>query len=266
MSIVYTALLFFALLGSAAVGWAARGRLHERHVSHEAVDSIRLLMGMLLTFAALVLGLLTSNAKQRFDGFNNDLSAYSVVLVELDHRLRTYGPDADDIRALLRSYTASAIAETWPDETPPAGKYPRLAQAAGPAGVEGVELGDMLSDVDMRIERLVLPDEFHRQIATSLRELLARAIEQRWRLIFAAGSTISWPFMLVLTSWLTIIFAIFGLTSPRSRLVYAVVGLSALSIASPVYLIISYTETRTGLIQLSSSPMRAALSHMDRAS
>ena len=91
----------------------------------------------------------------------------------------------------------------------------------------------------------------------------SKAVEQRWQLIFSARSTVSWPFLLVLTSWLSIIFAIFGLTSPRSRLVYAVVGLSALSIASPLYLILDYTEAQTGLLKLSSFPMRTALAHMD---
>jgi len=227
------------------------------------VESIRLIMGMLLTFSAIVLGLLTSNAKQRYDGWNRDLSAFGVVLVELDHRLRTYGPEADGIRSLLRSYTAAALADTWPNEPAPSGRYPRFSHASNQSSVEGTELGEMLSEIDVEIENLTPRDDFHRQTAARLRDRVANAIEQRWRLIFAANSTISWSFLLVLTSWLSIIFAIFGLTSPRGRLVYAVVGLSALSIASPLYLIISYSEARTELVQLSSFPMRAALSHMD---
>jgi len=264
LDIACTALLFLILLASAEIGWVAQRKLHERHVSRDAVESIRLLMGMLLTFSALVLGLLTSNAKQRFDGYNNDLSAFGVSLVELDHRLRTYGPDAQHIRALLRSYTAAAIADAWPEEAQPAGRYPRFDQASGHDSVEGTELGRMLADVDTQIERLAPLDDYRRQVAARLRDRVTQAIEQRWQLIFSARSTVSWPFLLVLTSWLSIIFAIFGLTSPRNRLVYAVVGLSALSIASPLYLILDYTEARTGLLKLSSFSMRTALSHMDR--
>ncbi len=260
----YTALMFLTLTVSAAVGWWAQHRLHERYVSRDAIESIRLLMGMLLTFSALVLGLLTSNAKQRFDGYNNDLSAFGVSLVELDHRLRTYGPDAQHIRALLRTYTAAAIADTWPGETPPSGRYPRFNHGLGHESVEGTELGRILADVDTEIERLAPPDDYHRQVADRLRNRVTQAIEQRWQLIFSARSTVSWPFLLVLTSWLSIIFAVFGLTSPRSRLVYAVVCLSALTIASPLYLILDYTEARTGLLKLSSFSMYTALSHMDQ--
>ncbi len=260
----YTALLFLILLMSAAIGWWAQQKLQERHVSRDAIESIRLLMGMLLTFSALVLGLLTSNAKQRFDGYNNDLSAFGVSLVELDHRLRTYGLAAEPIRAQLRTYTAAAIADTWPGEPLPPGQYPKFYQGSGHESVEGTELGRMLTEVDTAIEHLVPLDEYHRQIADRLRNGVAEAIQQRWQLIFSARSTVSWPFLLVLTSWLSIIFAIFGLTSPRSRLVYAVVGLSALTIASPLYLILDYTEARTGLLKLSSFSMQTALSHMDQ--
>jgi uncharacterized membrane protein YuzA (DUF378 family) len=264
MDFVYTALLFLALIASVAIGWATQHKLRERHVTREAVDSIRLLMGMLLTFAALVLGLLTSSAKQRFDSYDNDLSVYGADLIELDHRLRVYGPDCDRIRALLRSYTAAAIADTWPYEPHPSGQYPHLIHPPNvPSSIEGTVLGDMLANIDVEIEHLTPSDEFHRQIAMRLRDRVTAAIQQRWRLILSAGSTVSWPLLLVLTTWLAIIFAIFGLTSPRTRLVYVVVGLSALSIASPLYLIIDYSDALTGVLQLSSLPMRAALSHMD---
>ncbi len=265
MAIVYPALLFLILLGSVATGWWVQHRVDDRHVTPASIDSVRLLMGMLLTFSALVLGLLTSNAKQRFDGYNTDLSAFGADLIELDHRLRVYGPQADDIRKLLRSYAAAAIADSWPDETAPSGQYPRFKRDPTSSGVEGTELGDMLANVDVDIEHLAPQDEFHRLIAGRLRDRVALTIQQRWHLIFATRSSISWPFLIVLTSWLSIIFAIFGLTSPRNRLTYAVVGLSALSIASPLYLIIDYSAPLTGLVQLSSVPMRAALSHMDGA-
>jgi hypothetical protein len=264
MDFVYTALLFLILMISAAAGWAAQHKLRDRHIPREAVDSIRLLMGMLLTFAALVLGLLTSSAKQRFDGYDNDLSAYAADLIELDHRLKLYGPDANQIHALLRSYTAAAIADTWPGEAQPSGPFPHFQHPASePDNIEGTALGQMLANVDVAIEHLAPPDDFHRQIAERLRNRVALAIQQRWRLILSAHSTISWPLLLVLTTWLAIIFAIFGLTSPRSRLIYTVVVLSALSIASPLYLILDYSDALTGLLQISSFPMRVALSHMD---
>ena len=264
MDFAWTGFLFAALLASAAAGWAAQAVLQERHVTRETVDSIRLIMGMLLTFSALVLGLLTSSAKQRFDGFNTDLSRYGAYLIELDHRLRVYGPEAEALRGMLRRYTASALADTWPQEPAPAGVYPRMSHVAGEEHLESDALGDMLSALDSGIEHLAPPDSFHQITAARLRDRVALVIQQRWTLIFSARSTLSMPFLVILTAWLCIIYAILGLTAPRSRLVYAVVALSAVSIAAPLYLILYYDEAWTGQLQLSSEPIRSALAHMDQ--
>ena len=265
MYVAFPALVFVTLLLSAAAGWSTQRKLHERFVSEKSAESVRLLMGMLLTFSALVLGLLTSSAKERFDGLNNELRTFGADLIELDHRLRVYSPGADFIRKLLRSYTAAAIADTWPGESLPPGRYPRFDHASGLRSVEGTALGDMLSDIDAAIGHLAPENEFHRQTAAQLRDRVAQTIQQRWRLVLSANSTVSWAFLSILTSWLSIVFAIFALTAPRNRLIYIVVALSALSITSPLYLIIDYSEALTGLQQLSSEPMRIALAHMDRA-
>lgn len=263
MDLLYTLFLVATLLLAAAGGWWIRSRLDHRHLQRELIDSVRLLMGMLLTFSALVLGLLTSNAKQRFDGLNDDLSALGAQLIELDHRLRSYGPEAADIRSLLREYTASAVADTWPDETRPTGRIRQLPPHPERAGLEGKQLGDMLDEVDRRIDALEPSDELHRQLASLLRSRIVNVIQRRWDLIFAGRSTIAWPFLLTLTTWLSIIFAIFGMTSPPGRVIYVVAALSALSIASPLYLILDYSDALGGTIALSSAPMRAALAHMD---
>jgi hypothetical protein len=114
-------------------------------------------MGMLLTFSALVLGLLTSSAKDRFDGYDNDLSVFSARIADLDHRLRRYGPEAQPIRQNLRSYTAAAVADSWPDERLPSGTYPRFSPTSG---MERKELGELLGRVDEQIAQLNPPTPF----------------------------------------------------------------------------------------------------------
>ncbi len=259
-----TVLLFVVLLGSALVGYSAQRRLHHRHVSRDTFESVRLLMGMLLTFSALVLGLLVTSAKERFDGYSRDLGIYAADLIELDHRLRTFGPDAEDIRNLLRRYTAAAIADTWPTEPLPFGDYPRKLQETN--GVEAATLGEMLDDIDMRIQRLAPADIFHRQIAERLRNRAGETLQRRWQIILSAPSTIAWPFLFLLSAWLSAIFAIFALTAPRDELVYVVIALAALMIATPFYFILEYSGAQSGLVRLPSDSMRTALIHMDRKS
>src|SRR5579864_650854 len=100
-------LVFILLLASTAVGAIVRPLLPEEHKAQETVQLIQLLVGMLVTFAALVLGLLTASAKTNFDTTSTDVRSYATSLIELDRVMRDYGADLDPARALLRSYTAA---------------------------------------------------------------------------------------------------------------------------------------------------------------
>jgi hypothetical protein len=71
---------------------------------------------MLVTFVAVVLGLLTSSAKASFDQVGNELKGLSVGLIQLDRSLRQWGAEADTARQLLRDYTAAVVAGTWHQE------------------------------------------------------------------------------------------------------------------------------------------------------
>lgn len=116
-------ILLIVLLVSAAVGMLVRRLLPETHRSRESIEIVQLVITMLLTFAALVMGLLTVSVKNSFDTANNDMASLAAQIVQVDQLLREYGPDTDAVRGLLRSYTASVIATTWTEETPPAGDY-----------------------------------------------------------------------------------------------------------------------------------------------
>jgi len=99
--------------------------LPETYRTRETVETMQLVIGMLVTFAALVLGLLTASVKTTYDAAARDRHAYALQLTELDRCLRDYGSDAELARQELARYTAAVIASTWPQEQPPAGiRYP----------------------------------------------------------------------------------------------------------------------------------------------
>ena len=64
--------------------------------------------------------------KSSYDQFESRLNALAGDITELDVRLREYGEDAAPIRTKLRAYVAAAIADTWPNEAPPSGVYPKF--------------------------------------------------------------------------------------------------------------------------------------------
>jgi uncharacterized membrane protein len=190
MRTVGIALLLLALLLIASnVGLFLQRWMREHHRSRNTIDSVRLVITMLVTFAALVLGLLVTASKNSFDEHTQVVRHFGTRLIELDFRLREYGPQADPIRAVLRRYTAA---------------------------IEGA-----------------LP-------------------------------TISSSFLLLLMLWLVIIFVTFGLASPRNGVIQVVILLSALSVASSLYLIVDLDSPFGGLLWVSSQPMRDALMHMDQ--
>src|SRR5271169_3440424 len=122
-------LILVVALASSAIGFLLQTALREHHRSRETTDSVRLVISILVTFTALVLGLLTSTVKSSFDLFDARLRGYASDIIQLDQRLREYGDAADAIRAELRTYVAAAIADTWRDEPRPPGAYPTFASA-----------------------------------------------------------------------------------------------------------------------------------------
>jgi hypothetical protein len=257
------ALLFMLLLvASFWAGLAGQRFLREQHRSRESVDSIRVVITLLVTFAALVLGLVISSAQNRLGTLQGGLRGLSSQITELDQRLREYGPTVDPLRADLILYTKAAIADTWPEEPAPPGGYPRHLTPLVQGSFESTELGAVLNRIDMAIRHLTPEDAFHTSIAASLQNRMVDLRQRRRELIENGPPSLSWPFMTILMFWLVVIFAVAGLTSPRNLLVVIVASLAALSLASSIFLALSLDRPLTGSIKLSSAPLRDALLHI----
>jgi hypothetical protein len=236
--------------------------LTDSHRTQHSIESIRVILTLLATFAAVVLGLVTSAAQDRFSKLEEGLRALSINITELDNRLRDYGGNTAKIRDDLRTYTKAAIASTWPDEPLPSGDYPKnLETTAG--GVESLELGRIVNRIDLAIRHLVPPDDFHRSVANSLQTRVTLLIDDRWRIIARSQPSLKWPFLVVLLFWLSVIFVVAGLNSPRNMLIFSVALLAAISVASSIFLALELDSPLTGSIALSSDSMRDALSHIE---
>ena len=258
-------LLLFVLLASTAIGAAVTPLVPERHRSRDSLELVQLVNGMMVTFAALILGLLTASVKTSFDGTDNNLRALAVQIVRLDGALRLYGPAADEAHHLLREYTEAVIADTWPEQPKPEGNYPtHLLARPTDAPLENSELGSILDQAEVAIRTLQPQDEFHRQIQADAIARFQGLTASRWFLIERAHGTIPAPFYNVLVFWLSVIFASFGLSAPRSPLTVVTILLGAISIASVVYVILDLDTPLSGMIVISSAPMRDALAHLNR--
>jgi len=248
-----------ALVGASAIGMALHGRLSERQKSRETVEHVRLVISILVTFTALVLGLLLSDVKTSYNAFENRLRALDGSITELDQRLRQYGEETAPIRANLRAYLAGAIADTWRDEPRPYGVYPIYSAE----GVERAPLGNLLIEIDTAIRKLEPADPFHAGLANLLEAKSTELLGQRRLAIETVHETISIPLLAAMTAWLAVVFGVFGLTAPRNAVVYATIILCALSFASAIFFILDFDKPLSGMIRVSSEPARDALRHLD---
>ena len=168
-----SALLIVVLLcSSAGLGMFIRPRLPAAHRARETVEMMTLTIGMLVTFAALVLGLITASVKTGYDEAVHSRQQYALQLTELDRCLRNYGPGADAARAYIRSYTAAAIATIWSSEPPPMG-----AQYSDTSGIHNLVItgevpahADLMNHAGLEISRFSATDASQARVAENCRQ------------------------------------------------------------------------------------------------
>jgi hypothetical protein len=83
--------------------------------------------------------------------------------------------------------------------------------------------------------------------------------QSRFLLFVESENQIPTPFLAILAFWLVIIFASFSLFSPLNVIALTSLSLFALSAACAIFLILELSRPFTGLLQLSSAPLRNAL-------
>ena len=252
------------LLACSQGGWWAQRWLKEDHKKSPTTESARTMAAMIVTVAALVLGLLVTSVKSDFDDHAGAYRHYGIALFEFDRRLRDYGPETVPLRQTLRAYTAAVIADTWPDEPHPSGTYPFPVHPVTPGSDETSEFTAMLGGLDEATQDLAPKDARQGRIATLLQEDIRGLEAIRWSLVERARSKLSPVLLSVLVGWLAVVFLVSGLVSPRNRLTIAVVLLSAASVASSLYLILDLDSAVGGFISVPSRPLRDALWHMDQ--
>ena len=95
-------IVFVCVFGGAIVGTLLHVVLPEHHRDGDSRDVIKLVMGLIATIAALVLGLLIASAHSAYDTQESEVRQLAVHMVLLDRILAHYGPEAADARAVLR--------------------------------------------------------------------------------------------------------------------------------------------------------------------
>jgi hypothetical protein len=241
-------IVFACTFGSVLTSLFLRSRLPEEHLSDESKDVVKLGIALIATMVALVLGLLIASAKGTYDTRGKQVLQISADVILLDRALAHYGTEAAQARATLRRSVTAAVDQFWPAGGGPPATLDRRATSV-----------DFLVD---EIQRIAPQSETQRVLHGEAIAVAFDLARTRVLLFQELGDSIPLPFLVVLTSWLCIIFASFGLFAPRNGTVVAVLGACALSVAGAMLLILELEQPFGGLFQISDAPLRTALAQI----
>jgi len=258
----WVSLLVLALLCfSAAAGFYGNSFLAETHRSSDSMELMQSAITLLVTFVAIVLGLMTNSVKNGFDSAYGARAAYAGELAQFGRCLSNYGPETDHMREQLKAYVAAVIASTWPNEPPPTGvTYPDTSHMARTG--ESSVLATLLNDVGFELHSLQPPDELHRNLLAACTEQYAQVQTRRWNVIEGVRGSISLPFFWVLLFWLVVLFASFGLRAPPNRMSVIILGLCAICVSLAVFVIVDLNMPYGGFFGIPSMTMRNALADL----
>ncbi len=225
--------------------------LPRHHLTDETKDAVKLGTGVIATMAALVLALLIASAKGNFDTMSSGLRQAGSHVILLDRVMAQYGPETKEARELLRRSFDSMIKRIWPeDKIGP----PITEPQGGRVPIEAIQ--DQLRQLSPR-------NDAQRWLKSRALQVSGDIAEGRWLLVEQLGQTsVPMPFLVMVVFWLTVIFAGFGLFSPRNATVIVVLLICALSAAGALFLIMELDTPYEGLIKVSSAPLRIALTYL----
>jgi hypothetical protein len=243
-------IVFGCAFGGSLVGMRVRTVLPEHHRTEETRETVKSGIGLIATMTALVLGIVTGSAKSSFDTLDASVKTVSADLISLDRTLARYGVETTGIRQALRQAVAHRVETIWP----PNGESPAALDAS--AKDAGVEL------LTTMIQRLEPQTNEQRALQVRAVEIAESILQMRWLIFENVHTQIPIPFLVILVFWLTVTFTSFGLFAPHNATVSIALLVSAMSVASAVFLVLEMNGPFEGLIRVSAEPIRYALDHM----
>jgi hypothetical protein len=189
--------------------------------------------------------LLVSSAKDAYDTRRSEVIQMAAKVAFLDRVLALYGPEAAEARTELRAAVFAAVQHLWPADRNRPGQL-----------TPGEQGGDM---VYVAIQGLSPRDDTQRALKTQIANLMVDLGQLRALLIAQSIPSISMPILIILVSWLVVIFFGFSLIAPPNATTMLALVASAFSVACAIFLILELDQPFGGLIHIPSKPLITVL-------
>jgi len=238
--------------GAGLVGIVLHIKVPDEQLDTDTRDVVKLVMGLIATMSALVLGLLIASSKTAYDQQNDGLKELSVNIVLLDRTLAFYGQDAQKVRAELRDAIQKTHDRIW---------------SSTEIRPEELNSDDLRKGARGRIElmnQLVPKTDIERELKSRALQLAETVSRSRLLLYERLRNSISWPFLAVLVFWVTILFLGFGIFSRFTPTIIVALLVGALSVAGAVFLILELGEPYRGMMRISDAPLLDTIAQISR--
>jgi hypothetical protein len=249
-STVASLITFASIFAAALIGMAVRRLLPEDQVRSDPKEVVRLTTALIATMSALVLGMLVSSAKSFYDARKNDVAEISSEVVTIDQTLARYGPETRGIRAEFRQMVQAGIDRTWPGESSRASE------------LRPKKYGEVVLD---QLELLTPKNDAQAAIKSQSLSMILAFRQTQWLLFLKSEqNAVPLPLLVVVVSWLAVIFASFGLfVSPNSTVVVAL-ALGATTVSSAIFIILEMYRPFGGMLRIPPTPILDVLSELGR--
>src|SRR6266496_5368732 len=202
----------------------------------------------MILISSILFVVLVSSAKGTHDTARSEVIQRAAKVAFLDRVLALYGPEAAEARGELRAAIIDAVRRIWPTDR------------SGPAQLApNQQAGDALY---ISIQRLSPHDDAQRTLKAQVANLLVDLGRLRSLLVAQSIPSISKPMLIILVSWLVVIFFGFSLIAPPNATTTLALVASAFSVAGAIFLILELDHPFGGLIHIPSEPMINVLSQL----
>ena len=110
-----------------------------------------------------------------------------------------------------------------------------------------------------KIHALSPKDEAQRSLKSEALSITLSLGQTRWLMYEQQATSASKPLVIVMVFWLTIIFVSWGLFAPTNGTVIVTFFAAGLAVSGAIFLILEMYAPYSGLIRVSSAPLRAAV-------
>jgi hypothetical protein len=225
-------------------------RYSEDLLTASTKDTIKLATNLVATMSALVLGLMVNSAKDSYDAVRGEVIEMSAKIAFLDRVLVGYGAESSEARARLRESIEQMLNRMWPQN--------------GTRSVDLTPATQFGNAVYIAIQNLAPKDDVQRSLKTEATTLALDLGKTRTMLLVRSIPTISKLVMVVLISWLVIIFFSFSMLAPTNKPAILALIVSALSVCGAIFLILELDRPFGGWVGVPSAPIVQALAQLGK--